>query len=382
MKEETLMFVPMLDLKSEYLYMKADIDAAIAKCLDHQHWILGPEVKELEDRIAAYLGVKSCIGCSSGTEALVLAMRALAIKTTGKEYFERKHLIATTSFTFTATGDAILRSGATPIFVDIDPKTFNMDITQLKACIEKTSGIIGIIPVHLYGHPCEMDEIVALASVKKIFVVEDVAQAFGAQYKGKKLGAIGDLGCFSFFPSKNLGGFGDAGMVSTNDLQLSDLIRMLTKHGGKDKYNVDHIGYNARLDTFQAAVLLAKFKYIDEFNDKRRRIAKNYNTGLKDSAGVITPEIVDGHAAHQYTIRVPNRDQVQTDLKTAGAQSMVYYPYPLHAMKVFKDNEAKVFSSLAYTEKAALEVLSLPIEPLQSDEATAQVIAAVHASVK
>ncbi len=375
------MQVPMLDLKAEYRYMKADIDAAIAKCLDHQHWILGPEVKELEEKIAAYLSAKHCVGCSSGTEAIVLALRALAIKTTGKEYFERKHLIATTPFTFTATGDAILRAGATPVFVDIDPRTFNLDIVQLKACVEKTSGVVGIIPVHLFGRPCEMDKVMMIAASKKIFVVEDIAQAFGAQYQGRKLGAIGDLGCFSFFPSKNLGGFGDAGMVSTGDPQLHDLVRMLTKHGGKDKYNVDHIGYNARLDTLQAAILLVKLKHIDDFNARRRAIALRYNEGLKDVPGVTTPEIIDGHVVHQYTVRVGNRDQVQADLKTAGVQSMVYYPFPLHTMKVFKDNGARIFGSLANAEKASLEVMSLPIEPLQTREATEAVIAVLSKSV-
>lgn len=370
--------VPMLDLKAEYFYMKGDIDAAIASCLDHQHWILGVEVNALEEKIAAYLNVKSCIGCSSGTEALVLALRALAIKFTGKEYFERKHLVVTTPFTFTATGDAILRSGASPIFVDIDPKTYNLDIFQLKACVENIPNIVGIVPVHLYGRPCEMDEIMALAASKELFVVEDVAQAFGASYKGKKLGAIGDLGCFSFFPSKNLGGFGDGGMVSTSDAQLKDLVRMLTKHGGRDKYNVDHIGYNARLDTFQAAVLIAKLKYIDEFNARRRSIALLYNEGLKNVAGIITPEIIDGHVVHQYTIRTPQRDQMQCGLKALGIHSMAYYPYPLHTMKVFRDNNAQIFGSLANTESAALQVISLPIEPLMNKAAVEEVVGAIR----
>lgn len=373
--------VPMLNLKAEYNYMKGDIDAAITGCLNHQRWILGPEVKELEEKIASYLNVTSCIGCSSGTEALVLALRALAIKLTGKEYFERKHLILTTPFTFIATGDAILRSGASPIFVDIDPNTYNIDIPQLKACVKNVSNIVGIIPVHLYGRPCAMDEIVDLADAKKLFVVEDVAQGFGASDKGRKLGAIGDLGCFSFFPSKNLGGFGDAGMVSTRDAQLSDLVRMLTKHGGRDKYNADHIGYNSRLDTLQAAVLVVKLKYVDEFNARRRKIALLYNEGLRGAVGIKTPEITNGHVVHQYTIGAPRRDQIQSELKKSGIQSMIYYQHPLHTMKVFKDNNALVFGSLANAEGAALQVLSLPIDPLMDKGAVGEVIGAIKKQV-
>ncbi|MFA6129462.1 MAG: DegT/DnrJ/EryC1/StrS family aminotransferase [Candidatus Omnitrophota bacterium] len=373
--------IPMLDLKTEYLYMKDDIDAVLFRCLDHQRWILGPEVNEFEKKIASYLNVPDCIGCSSGTEALVLALRALAIKLTGKEYFERKHLILTTPFTFIATGDAILRSGATPIFVDIDSNTYNVDISQLKACVEKIPDIIGIIPVHLYGRPCAMDEIMDLAAAKKLFVVEDVAQAFGASDKGRKLGAIGDFGCFSFFPSKNLGGFGDAGMVAAKDNQLAELVRMLTKHGGKDKNNADHIGYNSRLDTLQAAILTAKFKYVDEFNARRRKIALLYNEGLKGAAGIKTPEIIDGHVVHQYTICAPCRDQMQSELKKSGIQSMIYYQHPLHTMKVFKDNNARIFGSLANAESAALQVLSLPIDPLMNKAAIDEVVGVIKKQV-
>lgn len=377
--------VPMLDLKLEYEYMKNDIDGAIQKCLDHQKWILGPEVKELETRIAEYLGVKHCIGCSSGTEALVLSLRALAIKTKGQEYFDRSDLILTTPFTFTATGDAILRSGATPVFVDIDPATYNLDPKQIRSALSSmppASNVVGILPVHLYGRSCEMDEIMAITKERNLFVVEDVAQAFGGTWKGNKLGSIGSTGCFSFFPSKNLGGFGDGGMISTSDDQLNDLLRMLLKHGGKDKYNVDHIGYNARLDTLQAAVLIAKFKYIDEFNSKRRKIAEMYNVGLAGVAGLILPSalssmhLAEGHVAHQYTIRVLNgkRDDLQKHLKAAGVSSMVYYPFPLHKMKVFGDGRGKTFGSLELSELAAGEVLSLPTEPLMGMEETAQVI--------
>lgn len=364
----------MLDLKREYEYMKADIDTAIKRCLEHQKWILGPEVKELEEKIAAYLSVKNCIGVSSGTDALVLSLRALAIKKGGQEYFDKSDKIITTPFTFTATGDAILRSGATPVFVDIDPRTYNLDANKILECLNSIKNIVGIVPVHLYGQPCAMDTFMDIAGKHKLFVVEDVAQAFGATWKGKKLGSIGALGAFSFFPSKNLGGFGDGGMVATNDPELADLVRMLLKHGGKDKYNVDHIGYNARLDTLQAAVLLAKLKYLDEFNEKRRAIAGIYDRKLANFSGIQTPqnvhEITDPHSCHvyhQYTIRVQegNRTGLQNHLKGQGIDTMIYYPTPLHKMKIF-GTRSTISGNIKETEQASTEVLSLPIDPLFS----------------
>ncbi|GAB6183592.1 DegT/DnrJ/EryC1/StrS family aminotransferase [Thermodesulfovibrio hydrogeniphilus] len=367
--------IPLLDLKLEYEYMKEDIDNAIKRCLEHQRWILGPEVKELEQKIAEYLGVKYCIGCSSGTEALVLSLRALAIKTKGKEYFDRTDEIITTPFTFTATGDAILRAGATPVFVDIDPLSFNINPESIRKYLSsqsrsRDSKVVGIIPVHLYGQPCDMDEIMNIAKEYDLFVVEDVAQAFGGMWKGKKLGSFGHTGAFSFFPSKNLGGFGDGGMVATNDEEIAELVRMLIKHGGKDKYNVDHIGYNARLDTIQAAILLAKLKYIDEFNERRRKIAEIYNRELKSlSIGLPLSENDNiYHVYHQYTIKVPTkkRDELQIYLKERNIDTMVYYPVPLHKMKVFNGRCKTV--DVKQAEQAPKEVLSLPIEPLLTEE--------------
>jgi dTDP-4-amino-4,6-dideoxygalactose transaminase len=375
----------MLDLKLEYLHMKAEIDAAIARCLDHQQWILGPEVKELETKIAAYLGVKHCIGASSGTEALVLSLRALAVKRTGNEYFTRNDLVITTPFTFTATGDAILRSGATPIFVDIDPATFNMDPAAVLACADAHRGqVVGIVPVHLYGRACDMDKLGEVAKRDNLFVVEDIAQAFGGSWKGKRLGSIGDTGAFSFFPSKNLGGFGDGGLVSTNDDKLAELVRMLLKHGGRDKYNVDHIGYNARLDTLQAAVLVAKFGFIEDFNARRVALAKAYNRDLAGTPGITLPEITEGHVAHQYTIRVAGgrRDAVQKQLGEAGVSTMVYYPFPLHKMKVFGEGRSRSCGTLTHAEAACEQVLSLPVEPLMTAEGQAMVLAAVKAAAR
>ena len=372
--------IPMLDLHAEYEYMKDEIDEAIRKCLKHQRWILGPEVKEFEEKVAEYLGVKNCIGVSSGTDALLLSLRALAIKTKGEEYFNRTDEIITTPFTFTATGDTILRSGATPVFVDIDPATYNIDPVKIRDYLNQNPGkVVGIVPVHLYGQPCNMDEIMEIASEYNLFVVEDVAQAFGAKWKGRKLGSIGSAGAFSFFPSKNLGAFGDAGLVATNDDEIADLVRMLRVHGGRDKYNVEHIGYKARLDTIQAAILLAKFKYIDEFNERRRKIAEIYNKGLQDIKDLILPAEAQGyHVYHQYTIRIPRRDELQSYLKERGISTMVYYPVPLHKMKVFSNGRSKVSGSLVHTEQAAMSVLSLPIEPLQSEEDIEYIIEAVR----
>jgi dTDP-4-amino-4,6-dideoxygalactose transaminase len=401
----------MLDLRLEYEYMKGDIDSAIKKCLEHQKWIFGPEVKELETKIAEYLGVKHCIGTSSGTEALVLALRALAIKLKGQEFFDKTDEIITTPFTFTATGDAILRAGATPVFIDIDPVTYNIDSNKIREYLAShASRVIGIIPVHLYGHACNMDEIMEAGKEYNLFVLEDVAQAFGGTWKGNKLGSIGTAGGFSFFPSKNLGGFGDGGMVSTNDDEMAELVRMLLKHGGKDKYNVDHIGYNARLDTLQAAIILAKFKYIDEFNEQRRKIAEFYNKGLEGLDGLSLPMAFSAahHVYHQYTVRVKNetimsqsntidnennppsppfskggkgglsggkRDDLQRFLSEQLVSTMIYYPMPLHKMKVF-DGRCKTFNQLQESEKAVKEVLSLPIEPLMREE---EVMIVVHA---
>lgn len=384
--------IPMLDLRREYEYMKTEIDSALQKCLEHQKWIFGPEIKEFEDALKKYLGVKNCIGVSSGTEALVLSLRALAIKTKGEEYFSRQDEIITTPFTFTATGDAILRSGATPVFIDIDPVTYNIDPAMVRSYLtaqqsDNSTKVVGIVPVHLYGRTSDMTDIMNLAEEYNLFVVEDVAQAFGATWKGSRLGSIGNTGAFSFFPSKNLGGFGDSGMVTTDDDEITELVRMLLKHGGKDKYNVNHIGYNGRLDTLQAAILLAKFKYIDEFNKKRNEIARIYSRGLKGIEGLSLPVEHDDpilsasplksdnsyHAFHQYTVQTARRDELLKALNEKGVSTMIYYPFPLHKMKVF-EGRMKTFGDLVYSEKAAKEVLSLPIEPLQQYDETKYVV--------
>ena len=371
----------MLDLQAEYAYMKKEIDAALQRCLGHQKWIFGPEVAEFEGAVKTYLDAKHCIGVSSGTEALVISLRVLAIKLKGKEYFDREDEIITTPFTFTATGDAILRAGATPVFVDIDPRDYNIDVKKVREYLASASGrstgkVVGIIPVHLYGQSCDLDEIMEIARENSLFVVEDVAQAFGATWKGRKLGSIGECGAFSFFPSKNLGGFGDAGMVATGDDEIAGLARMLLKHGGKDKYNVDHIGYNGRLDTLQAAILGAKLKYIDEFNENRLAVAKRYTKELSGVGDLVLPSYDrkngSRHVYHQYTVRTSRRDELQAYLNEKGVSTMVYYPFPLHKMRVF-DGRIKVSGNLSNAEQAVNEVLSLPIEPLQRNDDTAYI---------
>lgn len=363
------MTIPLLNLNREHSIYKIELEQAIKKVINNTEYILGAEVKELENELAAYLGVNSCIGVASGTDALLVSLRALAMKTKGKEYFSRNDEIITTSFTFTATGSAILRSGATPVFVDIDPVTYNLDPLQVKRAVNVNT--VGVLPVHLYGQACKMDDLKTIAKTRSIFIVEDVAQAFGATYGKNKLGSMGDLGAFSFFPSKNLGCFGDGGMVSTKDSDLAILVEMLRKHGGKDKYNVEYLGYNSRLDTVQAAIILVKLKYVDQFNRLRRKIADDYNHLLADLDWLVTPVFVkeEEHVYHQYTVRIKNgkRDQVQKALKEKGIASAVYYPVPLHKMKLFIDR-CIVRTPLSQTEKACNEVLSLPVEPLLTEE--------------
>lgn len=372
----------MLDLKREYEYMQKEIDAAIKRCLDHQQWISGPEVAEFERSVAAYLGMKYCIGVSSGTDALVLSLRALAINLKGEEYFDRTDQIITTPFTFTATGDAILRAGATPVFVDIDQTTYNIDPAKIREYLNVSSNnVVGIIPVHLYGRACDMDEIMDIAQTHSMFVVEDVAQAFGGSCKQQKLGSFGMLGGFSFFPTKNLGGFGDGGMVSTNDYGLAELVRMLVKHGGKDKYNVEHIGYNARLDTLQAAILIAKMQCIDDFNERKKTIADLYHEGLKGLNGIVLPNLFDAdshHSYNQYTCSTPKRDELNFYLKEKGISTMVYYPLPLHRMRAFGEGRSIASGSLENSEQACQSVLSLPIDPLQDRQTTDYVIRCIN----
>lgn len=364
--------ISMLDLSKQTYIVYKEIEKLMDNVINNSNFILGKEVKELEEKIAYYIGTKYVLGVSSGTDALLLSFRAIAIKKGNKEYWSREDLIITTPFTFTATGDTILRSGATPLFVDIDPQTYNIDPNQIKKALEVYGKkVVGIVPVHLYGLPCDMDNIMELVNEYDLFVVEDCAQAFGSMYKEKKVGSFGDAGAFSFFPSKNLGAFGDAGAITTNDDQLAEILRMLRVHGGKDKYNVEHIGYKARLDTIQAAVLLVKITSIDELNGRRRSIARYYIDKLGDIEDIILPIYPEHVYAtfHQFTVFVKNgkRDDLQAYLREKGIQTMVYYPVPLHKMKVFQ-GKMETFGNLKHSELACSSVLSLPIDPFMKKE--------------
>jgi len=349
--------IPILDLKRQYESIKNEINSALYDVAESGKYILGPNVKKLEQDIAEYLDTKHTIGVASGTDALHLALMALGVGP-GDE-------VITVSFTFVATTEAIGMVGADPVFVDINPDTFNMDVNLIEAQItDKTKAIL---PVHLYGQPCEMDKIMELAEKHNLYVIEDCAQAFGAEYKGKKVGSFGHCGCFSFFPSKNLGCMGDGGLVSTNSDEINDKIRCLRAHGAKVKYYHDELGVNSRLDEMQAAVLNVKFKYIDRWNEARRQAAYRYNKFFEGSE-VVAPVEIDNIKAvyHQYTVKVPDRDDMQNKLKEAGIGTMIYYPVPLHKQKVHAHLKPV---SLPETEKCTETVLSLPIFPeLKEDE--------------
>jgi dTDP-4-amino-4,6-dideoxygalactose transaminase len=376
------MIIPLLNLRREYEYLQEEIDIAVQRCFTHQHWIRGPEVEQFEEAVKQYLGSAHCIGVSSGTDALVLGLRALAIHRTEKEYFDKRDGILVPSLTFSATGDAILRAGATPVFVDVDPRTYTINRSTVLRAIEsnKEYNIVGMIPVHLYGQSCDMDALMDIAKERNLFILEDVAQAFGATWREKKLGTIGDIGAYSFFPSKNLGGYGDGGMVVTEHQELASIIRMLAAHGGMDKYNPVHIGYNARLDALQAAILGVKLLYIDDFNARRQRIAARYDAGI--SALGYTPPFIMEHAIHvyhQYTMSIDDgmRDTVAAFLKERGVSTGTYYAKGLHEAPLFSTQGSKQ-GGLATTEDISRRVLNLPIGPLQTEEETRAVLAALH----
>lgn len=360
-------FIPILDISEEINTHWDELMDAIQHVLRSNQFIMGPQVAAFENRVADYLKVKHAIGVNSGTDALVIGLKALGIGQ-GDE-------VITTPFTFFATAEAISHLGATPVFVDIEPNTFNMDVTKLEAAI--TSSTKAIIPVHLFGQACNMSLILQIANQYGLKVVEDVAQAFGGKSQMKSLGTIGHIGCFSFFPSKNLGAYGDGGLIATNDDQLADYCRMLRAHGSKKKYHNERIGYNSRLDEIQAAFLNVKLPYVDQWNEKRREIAAKYNTLLANVKGIVTPLETKGnsHVFHQYTLRVEEgrRDSLLKGLNDAGIQTMVYYPIPVHQLPVYKVQAR----SLPVAEKSAKEVLSLPIWPQIKLEQQERVAAAI-----
>jgi dTDP-4-amino-4,6-dideoxygalactose transaminase len=364
--------IPILDLSKQYAELKTDIEREVLKVLSSGQYILGDNVKKLEKDFAAYNDANHALGVASGTDALHLALRALDIGA-GDE-------VITVAFTFIATVEAISYVGATPVFVDINPETFNFDAKELEKKI--TPKTKAIIPVHLYGQPVDMTPILEIAKKYNLYIVEDCAQAIGAEYKGKKVGSLGDIGCFSFFPSKNLGTFGDGGMVTTNSDYLAERLNSLRNHGSKVRYYHDEIGLNSRLDELHAAILNVKFPHIDKWNKKRREAAYYYNELLKDVEEIETPtELKDAYCVyHQYTIKAPVRDQLVESLKQKGIMAMIYYPVPIHMQKAFK-NLGYEENALPVTEILTTKVLSLPMFPEITREQQQQVVAAIKSSL-
>lgn len=344
--------IPIIDSKRQYAAVGEEVEKEVIEVLRSGSYILGKNCKAFEEEIAKFLGCNHALTLNSGTDALHLALRALDIGP-GDE-------VITVAFTFVATTEAIGIVGAKPVFADIDPDTFNIDVNEIESKI--TPRTKAILPVHLYGQPCNMDIIMDIAKRHDLFVIEDACQAIGAEYKGKKVGTFGDIGCFSFYPTKNLGTMGDGGLVATNSEFLKNRITALRNHGGAVRYYHDEIGVNSRLDEVQAAILRVKLKYINEWNKKRREHAAFYNELFKDTKDIVTPvELDDTYCVyHQYTVKVPNRDEVHKLLQEKGIGAMIYYPVPLHLQKVHSHLGLKE-GLLPNTEKNTKLVLSLPM---------------------
>jgi dTDP-4-amino-4,6-dideoxygalactose transaminase len=379
--------VPLLDLKAQYAQIRAEVMPIIEEVCASQRFILGEHVLALEGEVAAYCASAAGIGVSSGTDALLLALMALGVGA-GDEIF-------TSPFTFFATAGTIARLGARPVFCDIDPVSFNLSPRAVAEFIDRqcsvqgghlinraTGGRIkGIMPVHLYGQSADMDPLMALAKQHQLKVIEDAAQAIGTEYKGVRVGSIGDIGCFSFFPSKNLGAFGDAGLCTTNDADLAETMRVLRVHGGKPKYFHALIGGNFRIDELQAAVLRVKLKYLDGWTEARQRNAAYYNAAFAAAdlgRNLITPQaaVRGRHIFNQYAVRVKNRDALKDHLTACGIGTEIYYPVPLHLQKCFAYLQ-HVPGDFPESERAAAETLALPVYPELTQAQLDHVIASV-----
>jgi dTDP-4-amino-4,6-dideoxygalactose transaminase len=366
-KRVKMTIIPVLDLKAQYQSIKDEIDAAVLGVMASGYFVLGPNVKALEAEVAEYVGCRYGVGVASGTDALRLSLAALGIGP-GDE-------VITTPFTFVATANTISHSGARPVFVDIDPRTFNITPAQIEAAVtERTKAIL---PVHLYGQPAEMDAIMDIARRHNLYVVEDCAQAIGAKVDGRRVASFSDVACFSFYPTKNLGAYGDGGMVTTNNPEIAERIDVLRRQGGKVKYYHEVLGFNSRLDEVQAALLRVKLRHLDGWQAKRRRVAARYD-GLLGTLGVAIPFVRPGvtHVYHQYTVRVSRRDELHQFLKDRGIGTMIYYPLPLHLQKLYQDL-GYAEGSLPVSEQAAREVLSLPMYPELTDEQIQTVMEAI-----
>ena len=366
------MQVPLLDLKAQYATIKDEIKAAIDEVLESQYFILGPKVQKFEEEIADYCNVQHAVGVASGSDALLLALMAIDIGY-GDE-------VITTPYTFFATAGSISRLGAKPVFVDIDPKTYNINPNLIEERItDKTKAII---PVHLYGQCADMDPILEIGKKYNLCIIEDTAQAIGAEYKVRKAGSMGDMGCLSFFPSKNLGGYGDGGMVITNHADLAEKIRVLRAHGAKPKYYHSLIGLNSRLDALQAVVLSVKLKYLDGWSRARRQNAENYNHLFSDT-NVVTPyvELYNYHIYNQYIIRVGKRNELQAFLKERNIGTEIYYPVSLHLQECYADL-GYLKGDFPESEEAAQETLALPIYSELTEEQQTTVADAIKEFMK
>jgi dTDP-4-amino-4,6-dideoxygalactose transaminase len=349
------MQVPLLDLKAQYQTIRKEVVAAIEAVCEEQGFILGPRVQAFEQAVASYTGAAHAIGCASGSDALLLALMAVGVGA-GDE-------VITAPFTFFATAGAISRLGARPVFVDIQPDSFNLDPARLEAAITPRSK--AIIPIHLFGQCADMEAITGIARRHRLAVIEDACQAIGASRNGRRAGTLGDLGCFSFFPSKNLGGFGDGGMITTNEARWAELVAMLRVHGSKVRYVHEQIGVNSRLDALQAAVLHVKLKYLDRWADGRRRNAARYQqlfaeADLGDHVTLPKTGAGNEHVFNQFTIRAQRRDAVRAHLTANGIGSEIYYPIPLHRQSCYRHLGYQK-GAFPVSETAAEEALSLPI---------------------
>ena len=346
--------IPLLDLVAQYQTIKSEIDSAVQRVLDSGWFILGEEVSSFEQEMADYLGVNHAVGVASGTDALILALRALDIGE-GDE-------VIVPAYTFFATASTVLHVGAKPVLVDIDPRTYCLDPDRIREAV--TLKTKAIIPVHLYGHPAEMDPIRQIASERGLAVIEDNAQAIGAEYRGRKTGSLGDVACLSFFPSKNLGAYGDGGMVVTDSEEIADQVRQLRVHGWKVKYYPEILGYNSRLDSLQAAILRVKLKYLDEWNQRRREIASVYDQTLKGVEGIQAPFVAGDvkHVYHLYVLQTDYREQLKGRLDEEGIASGVYYPQSLHLTSPCRELGYDE-GDFPISEKASLETLAIPIYP-------------------
>jgi dTDP-4-amino-4,6-dideoxygalactose transaminase len=365
------MKVPLMDLQAQYKTIQGEIDGAIKEVLQSGHFILGPNVQMLEREVAEYLGVAHAVGVASGTDALVLSLRAMGVGA-GDE-------VIMPAYTFFATAGAVLLVGAKPTFVDIHPETYCLDAEQVLERL--TSRTKAIIPVHLYGQSADMSLLEELRSVHGLKVIEDNAQAFGAEYRGRKTGSIGDAGCLSFFPSKNLGAYGDGGMVVTNDASIADELRRLRTHGWRKKYYPEVVGYNSRLDELQAAILRVKLRHVDAWNDRRRSLASQYSTQLS-SLGIGVPHQAPyaTHAFHLYVIRVEEREKVQQQLSDEGVASAVYYPQPVHLSGPCRSLGHRE-GDFPVSEAACRETLAIPLYPEMTEEQFQKVLEVVERAV-